>query len=115
MTHPPPARSRASAFRLAWRAALCWPIVAACHDGGAGPGQPPTNRIAFASTRTGDYEVFVMEADGTDQRNVSRDPAHLDVTPPSLPTAAAWYSRATAAARATSCTWLTSMAATCGG
>ena len=32
-------------------------------------------RIAFASQRDGNYEIYVMNADGSDQRRLTRDPA----------------------------------------
>jgi len=37
------------------------------------PGE--NGKIAFTSTRTGDAEIFVMDADGTDVRQVTSDPA----------------------------------------
>ena len=44
------------------------------------PAPPATGRIAFTSTRDGDYEIYVMNADGSGQTNVSRSPG-LDMTP----------------------------------
>jgi Tol biopolymer transport system component len=35
--------------------------------------------IAFFTVRNGDGEVYVMNADGSDQRSVSRNPARSDV------------------------------------
>src|SRR6185503_7112081 len=38
---------------------------------------PPSNgRIAFDSNRTGNDEIFVMNADGSNQINLSNNPAH---------------------------------------
>jgi Tol biopolymer transport system component len=40
---------------------------------------PDGARIAFTSDRDGDREVFVMSADGTDAKNISRNPSATDV------------------------------------
>lgn len=48
---------------------------------------PDGSKILFVSTRTGEYEIFVMNADGSDQRNVSRDPGAPDVAPNFAPAA----------------------------
>ena len=40
-------------------------FAAGCSGGGSG------DRIAFASDRDGDYEIFVMNADGTDVRQLT--------------------------------------------
>jgi len=39
------------------------------------------NRIAFVSYRTGDWEIYVMNADGTDVRNVSERPVTPEMNP----------------------------------
>jgi len=39
------------------------------------PGAPATGRIAFASDRDGNLEVYVMNADGTGQVNLTNNPA----------------------------------------
>jgi TolB protein len=36
---------------------------------------PDGRRIVFDSTRTGDRDVYVMNADGSGVRNISRNPA----------------------------------------
>ena len=40
-------------------------FAAGCSDGGSG------DRIAFSSDRDGDWEIFVMNADGTDVRQLT--------------------------------------------
>jgi TolB protein len=37
---------------------------------------PDGQRIAFQSNRTGAYQIYVMKADGSDQRNLSRNSAN---------------------------------------
>lgn len=39
---------------------------------------PDGTRIVFMSQRTGDWEVWVMDADGSDQRNLTQDPTRTD-------------------------------------
>ncbi len=39
---------------------------------------PATGRIAFVSSRDGNYEIYVMKADGTEQTNLTRNPAKDD-------------------------------------
>ena len=39
------------------------------------PGAPATGRIAFASNRDGNAEVYVMNADGSGQTNLTNNPA----------------------------------------
>jgi len=41
---------------------------------------PDGKQLAFASFRDGNYEIYIMNADGSDQRNVSRNPAY-DMSP----------------------------------
>nr|MDQ3007930.1 hypothetical protein [Chloroflexota bacterium] len=41
---------------------------------------PDGSRIAFASARDGNYEIYVMKADGTDQIRLTDDPAY-DMSP----------------------------------
>ena len=41
---------------------------------------PDGRRIVFVSSRDGNHEIYVMNADGSDQRNVTGDPGH-DVFP----------------------------------
>ncbi len=36
---------------------------------------PDGNRIAFYSERDGNYEIYVMNTDGTGQRNLTNNPA----------------------------------------
>ena len=33
----------------------------------------PTERIAFSSDRDGDFEIYVMDADGTNQTQLNND------------------------------------------
>ena len=44
-------------------------FAAGCGGGGGGSG----DRIAFTSVRDGDYEIFVMNADGTDVRQLTNN------------------------------------------
>jgi Tol biopolymer transport system component len=39
---------------------------------------PDRTRILYASTQTGNYEIYVMNADGTDQQQVTQNPARED-------------------------------------
>ena len=39
---------------------------------------PDGRRIAFSSNRDGDHEIFVMRADGSDQRQITFNAAHDD-------------------------------------
>jgi WD40 repeat protein len=41
---------------------------------------PDGTRIAFATARDGNYEIYVMNADGTDQRRLTNNPAY-DMSP----------------------------------
>ncbi len=41
---------------------------------------PDGRQLAFASFRDGNYEIYVMNADGSGQRNVSKSPAY-DMSP----------------------------------
>ena len=42
---------------------------------------PDGSQIAFTSDRDGDYDIYVMNADGSNQENFSNNPALLDVAP----------------------------------
>jgi dipeptidyl aminopeptidase/acylaminoacyl peptidase len=42
---------------------------------------PDGQQIAFVSNRMGSYDIYVMNADGTDQRNFSQSPGSIDVAP----------------------------------
>ena len=46
------------------------PVVSAC---GCQP-QPAGNRIAFVSNRDGNFEIYVMDADGSNQTRLTNDP-----------------------------------------
>ncbi len=39
-------------------------------------GSTPQGKIAFVSDRTGNYEIYVMYADGTNQKNITDNPAN---------------------------------------
>jgi Tol biopolymer transport system component len=45
---------------------------------------PDSRRIAFVSNRDGNREIYVMDADGSGQTNISRNPAH-DEAPSWIP------------------------------
>ncbi|NIA11986.1 MAG: PKD domain-containing protein, partial [Nitrospiraceae bacterium] len=45
------------------------------------PPGPAKGKIAFASDRDGDSEIYVMNADGSDQHNISNAPDHWDWGP----------------------------------
>ncbi len=42
---------------------------------------PDGTKIAFASSRDGNWEIYVMNADGSDQRNITNDPDYDDRSP----------------------------------
>ncbi|MDO8614939.1 MAG: hypothetical protein Q7T33_04285 [Dehalococcoidia bacterium] len=42
---------------------------------------PPGGKIAFVTFRDGDQEVYIMNADGSDERNVTKSPASDDFDP----------------------------------
>ena len=44
------------------------------------PAAPAANRIAFASTRDGDLEIYMMDADGSNQTRLTNNPAN-DASP----------------------------------
>src|SRR5262245_1755895 len=41
----------------------------------------PNGKIAFTSTRDGNTEIYVMNADGSGQANISRSPSSGDYSP----------------------------------
>lgn len=52
--------------------------LAACEGDNSddgGPVTPPPGRIAFTSDRDGNEEIYLMNADGTEQTNLTRNPA----------------------------------------
>lgn len=49
-------------------------ILAACGGGDSQSASPPTGRIAFTSDREGIPQVYVMNADGSDQTNLTNHP-----------------------------------------
>lgn len=65
-------------------AVLTLALAAACGGGGDGgqpatpgldgDGDPPGGKIAFVSFRDGDQEIYVMNSDGSDERNLTNDP-----------------------------------------
>ncbi|MCH7836091.1 MAG: PD40 domain-containing protein, partial [Chloroflexi bacterium] len=64
-------------------------VLAACGDGGqpaatptptVGPGVSATGKIAFDSDRDGNFEVYVVNADGSGLSNLTGSPA-LDLGP----------------------------------
>ena len=50
-------------------------ILTACGGGESEPAAAPTGRIAFTSDRKAIPRVYVMNADGSDQTNLTNDPA----------------------------------------
>ncbi len=42
---------------------------------------PDGQQIAFVSNRTGSYDIFIMNADGTEETNFSMSPESIDVAP----------------------------------
>jgi Tol biopolymer transport system component len=54
--------------------------LAGCSEGGPAASPSPTaddtamSRIAFVSKRDGNWEIYVMNADGSDRKNISNDP-----------------------------------------
>jgi major membrane immunogen (membrane-anchored lipoprotein) len=57
-------------------------LLAACGGGEGGaptrepsPTAPAAGKIAFDSTRDGNYEIYVMNADGSGQTNLTNNPA----------------------------------------
>jgi TolB protein len=52
--------------------AFCLLALFAC---GGGPGP---ERIAFSSNRDGNYEVYIMNADGSGQTNLTNNPGEDD-------------------------------------
>ena len=68
-------------YSVRWLAALAIlliPAVAACAEPTATPTRTWTEtslRIAFSSARDGNYEVYVMNADGSGQTRLTDDPS----------------------------------------
>jgi len=46
-----------------------------------GPVFLPNGKIAFISQRDGDFEIYMMNSDGTDQTNLTNDPESADTDP----------------------------------
>ena len=58
---------------------------------------PDGTKIAFASNRDGNFEIYTMNADGTGQTRLTNNAA-IDITPPGHPTARSSPSSPTATA-----------------
>ena len=43
---------------------------------------PDGKRIAFTSNRDGHYEIYLMNADGSEQRNLTRNKKHRSIPQP---------------------------------
>jgi len=54
---------------------------------------PDGTKIAFTSNRTGNFEIWVMNADGTNQVNITNAPTITDGIPRGRPTARSWRTR----------------------
>ena len=55
--------------------AICLAVpLAAC--GGGGGSTPAASKIAFSSDRDGNNEIYVMNADGSGQTNLTNNPAN---------------------------------------
>ena len=58
-----------------------WPLPKKAHASPAGTSHPQSNgRIAFASNKDGNYEIYTMNADGSDVKRLSYHPAD-DLSP----------------------------------
>ena len=76
-------------------------------------GEPIGISMVVASFRTGDTELFIVDPDTGDARNLTRSPGRASVTPPALRTAR--WSRSTRIATAPiTSTSSTPMARACG-
>ncbi len=64
-------------LRLIIAATLAVLALAACSGGDDASG-PPSGRIAFVSKRDGNQEIYIMNADGSGQVNLSQTPADED-------------------------------------
>ena len=64
----------------------------------AAPGRRTGSKIAFTSNRDGNYEIYVMNADGTGQTRLTNNAGDRLLTPPGRPTARRSPSAATATA-----------------
>jgi len=78
-----------------WRIVVLIPLAlsaAACADGVPSPSRSADGslaaRIAFVSDRSGNHEIYLMNADGTDVRRLTDDPA-FDSAPSWSPDGAA--------------------------
>ena len=49
--------------------------LAGCGGGGGGGPSVPAEKIAFQSDRDGDWEIYVMNSDGTGQANLTNNAA----------------------------------------
>ena len=49
-------------------------LTSACGGDGE-PAAPASGKIAFASDRDGNFEIYVMNADGSNQTNLTNNPA----------------------------------------
>jgi hypothetical protein len=66
-------------------------VVSECGDGvaeevtfrlsAAPPPKEIVEKIVFSSTRDGNFEIYIMNADGSDQHNISNNPDDSDQQP----------------------------------
>jgi hypothetical protein len=85
-------------------------LEAAAPAGAAFPG--PNGRIAFASDRDGDIDIYSMNPDGTGVRVLTNNSA-IDTQPAVSPDGRTTRSRATAMATSRSTRWMPTTAVTC--
>ena len=50
-------------------------VLAGCGGGGGGGPSVPSEKIAFTSSRDGNYEIYVMNSDGTGQTRLTNNAA----------------------------------------
>jgi Tol biopolymer transport system component len=55
--------------------------VGAAHAAGAPEWSPDATKIVYESNQTGDYRIWVMNADGSGQRRLTDDPGFADLEP----------------------------------